>query len=60
MHARARWGLKRVAVVDFDVHHGNGTQAIFAHDPDLFYASARTSIPCYPGHRASVGARGGG
>jgi acetoin utilization deacetylase AcuC-like enzyme len=48
MHARARWGVKRVAVVDFDVHHGNGTQAMFAADPDLFYASSHQS-PCYPG-----------
>ncbi len=47
-HARARWGLRRVAVVDFDVHHGNGTQAMFAADPDLFYASSHQS-PCYPG-----------
>lgn len=46
--ARARYGLRRVAVVDFDVHHGNGTQAIFAADPDLFYASSHQS-PCYPG-----------
>ena len=37
MRARA-WGLQRVAVVDFDVHHGNGTQAMFAADADLFYA----------------------
>jgi len=35
-------------VVDFDVHHGNGTQAIFAADKDLFYASSHQS-PCYPG-----------
>ena len=48
LHARARWGLKRVAVVDFDVHHGNGTQDIFENDPDLFYASSHQS-PCYPG-----------
>jgi acetoin utilization deacetylase AcuC-like enzyme len=48
MHARARWGIQRVAVVDFDVHHGNGTQAMFAADPDLFYASSHQS-PCYPG-----------
>ena len=48
MHARARWGVQRVAVVDFDVHHGNGTQAMFAADPDLFYASSHQS-PCYPG-----------
>ena len=32
-------GLKRVAVVDFDVHHGNGTQNIFAHDPECLFAS---------------------
>jgi len=47
-HARARWGLKRVAVVDFDVHHGNGTQDIFFNDRDLFYASSHQH-PCYPG-----------
>jgi acetoin utilization deacetylase AcuC-like enzyme len=47
-HARARWDLKRVAVVDFDVHHGNGTQAVFAADPALFYASSHQH-PCYPG-----------
>ncbi len=46
--ARAVWGLKRVAVVDFDVHHGNGTQAAFADDPDLFYASTH-QWPLYPG-----------
>ncbi len=48
LHARAAWGVRRVAVVDFDVHHGNGTQAMFAADPDLFYASSHQS-PCYPG-----------
>lgn len=47
-HAEARWGLRRVAVVDFDVHHGNGTQAIFATEPGLFYASSH-QFPCYPG-----------
>jgi acetoin utilization deacetylase AcuC-like enzyme len=47
-HAQAKWGLKRVAVVDFDVHHGNGTQDIFFHDRDLFYASSHQH-PCYPG-----------
>ncbi len=47
-HARARWGLRRIAVVDFDVHHGNGTQEIFSPDADLFYASSHQS-PCYPG-----------
>ena len=47
-HARARWGLRRVAVADFDVHHGNGTQEIFENDPELFYASSH-QFPCYPG-----------
>jgi acetoin utilization deacetylase AcuC-like enzyme len=47
-HARAAHGAKRVAVVDFDVHHGNGTQDIFWKDPDLFYASTHQS-PLYPG-----------
>jgi acetoin utilization deacetylase AcuC-like enzyme len=47
-HARARWGKRRVAVVDFDVHHGNGTQSMFAGDADLFYGSSHQH-PCYPG-----------
>ena len=47
-HARARWGLSRVAVCDFDVHHGNGTQACFEHDSALFLASSHQH-PCYPG-----------
>ncbi|HUZ75019.1 MAG TPA: histone deacetylase family protein [Stellaceae bacterium] len=52
-HARQTHGLERVAAIDFDVHHGNGTQAIFAPDPHLFYASTHQS-PLYPG----TGARG--
>ena len=48
MHARERWGVKRVGVVDFDVHHGNGTQHIFQDDPNFFYASSH-QMPCYPG-----------
>lgn len=48
LHARHRWGIQRVAVVDFDVHHGNGTQAMFWGDADLFYGSSHQS-PCYPG-----------
>lgn len=47
-HAQAAHGLRRVAVVDFDVHHGNGTQACFQADPTLFFASSHQS-PCYPG-----------
>jgi acetoin utilization deacetylase AcuC-like enzyme len=40
--------LRRVAVIDFDVHHGNGTQAAFFARPELFYASSHQS-PLYPG-----------
>ncbi|NKB59289.1 MAG: histone deacetylase family protein [Alphaproteobacteria bacterium] len=47
-HAREIHGLNRVAVVDFDVHHGNGTQAIFQNNPDSFFASTHQS-PLYPG-----------
>ena len=41
-------GLARVAVIDFDVHHGYGTQAVVETDPSLFFASAHES-PGYPG-----------
>lgn len=47
-HARQAHGLERAAVVDFDVHHGNGTQAAFYDGPDLFYASTHQA-PLYPG-----------
>ena len=47
-HARVHHGLARVAVVDFDVHHGNGTEAAFERDPSLFYASTH-QMPLYPG-----------
>ena len=46
--ARHVHGLKRLAVVDFDVHHGNGTQHSFERDADLFFASSHQS-PFYPG-----------
>jgi acetoin utilization deacetylase AcuC-like enzyme len=45
-------GAERVAVVDFDVHHGNGTQDIFWSDPNVLYASSHQS-PLYPGTGAS-------
>ena len=48
LHGRARHGLDRVAVVDFDVHHGNGTQHMFEHDEGLFYGSSH-QWPAYPG-----------
>jgi acetoin utilization deacetylase AcuC-like enzyme len=47
-YARQRYDAERVAVVDFDVHHGNGTQDIFWSDPDLFYGSTH-QMPLYPG-----------
>jgi acetoin utilization deacetylase AcuC-like enzyme len=46
--ARNFHGLQRVAVMDFDVHHGNGTQAMFEADGELFYASTH-QMPLYPG-----------
>ena len=48
LRARAVHNLHRVAVIDFDVHHGNGTQAAFEADDGLFYASTHQS-PLYPG-----------
>jgi len=47
-HAIAAHGLSRIAVVDFDVHHGNGTQDIFWNDARVLYASTHQS-PLYPG-----------
>ena len=46
-HARAR-GIRRVAVVDWDVHHGNGTQEMFWRDPSVLYLSTH-QFPFYPG-----------
>jgi acetoin utilization deacetylase AcuC-like enzyme len=48
LQARAVHGLRRIAVVDFDVHHGNGTQDAFACDADLFFASTHQG-GAYPG-----------
>jgi len=57
-HAQATHGLKRVAVADFDVHHGNGTQACFEADASLMLASSH-QWPLYPGtgapHEKGVG-----
>ncbi|HET6604914.1 MAG TPA: histone deacetylase family protein [Xanthomonadaceae bacterium] len=47
-HALAGHGLARVAVLDFDVHHGNGTQEIFWDDPRVLYLSSHQA-PLYPG-----------
>ncbi len=47
-HGMARHGIERVAIVDFDVHHGNGTQDIFWSDKSVLYASTH-QMPWYPG-----------
>lgn len=47
-HARAVHGMERVAAIDFDVHHGNGTQAAFEHDPAYLYISTHQAY-IYPG-----------
>jgi acetoin utilization deacetylase AcuC-like enzyme len=49
-HLQRKYGVRRVAVVDFDVHHGNGTQAVFEADPTVFFASLHQDPrTCYPG-----------
>ena len=59
-HARERHGVERVLIVDWDVHHGNGTQDIFYEDPAVFYFSTH-QWPHYPGtgRRANRGAGAG-
>ncbi len=52
LHARAAHGLEKIAVVDFDVHLGNGTQAVFESDPGLLFASTH-EYPLYPGTGAA-------
>ncbi|WBV43355.1 histone deacetylase family protein [Pseudoroseomonas cervicalis] len=47
-HAQAAHGIARVAVLDFDVHHGNGTQAAVEADASILFLSSHQS-PCYPG-----------
>ena len=47
-HAQKAHGMQRVAIVDWDVHHGNGTQAIFWSDPSVLYASTH-QMPLFPG-----------
>lgn len=48
LHARHVHGVRRIAIFDFDVHHGNGTQDIFWDDPDTLYCSTH-QWPLYPG-----------
>jgi acetoin utilization deacetylase AcuC-like enzyme len=47
-HAQKQHGAERVAIVDFDVHHGNGSQDIFWNDPTVMYCSTH-QMPLYPG-----------
>jgi acetoin utilization deacetylase AcuC-like enzyme len=47
-HAQKRYGIERAAVIDFDVHHGNGSQEIFWSDPTVMYGSTH-QMPLYPG-----------
>ena len=47
-HAQAKYGIERVAILDFDVHHGQGTQAVVEPDANLFYGSTH-QYPLYPG-----------
>ncbi|MEO0444992.1 MAG: histone deacetylase [Verrucomicrobiota bacterium] len=47
-YAQAKYGVERVAILDWDVHHGNGTQDIFYDDPSVYYASLHQA-PWFPG-----------
>jgi acetoin utilization deacetylase AcuC-like enzyme len=55
-HAQRKYGISRAAVIDFDVHHGNGTQDIFWADKSVMYCSTH-QMPLFPGTGAS-GERG--
>jgi acetoin utilization deacetylase AcuC-like enzyme len=57
-YAQAKHGVERVLIIDWDVHHGNGTQEIFWTDPSVFYFSTH-QYPYYPG-TGSADERGGG
>jgi acetoin utilization deacetylase AcuC-like enzyme len=58
--ARSKLGLQRVAIIDWDTHHGNGTQDIFYDEPHVLYVSSHT-YPFYPGtgHWRELGAGAG-
>lgn len=47
-HALSRYGLERLAIIDFDVHHGNGTQEVFYYNPQVLYVSVHQD-PLFPG-----------
>jgi acetoin utilization deacetylase AcuC-like enzyme len=52
-HAQRHWNLERALIIDWDVHHGNGTQDIFYEDPSVFYFSTHQA-PHYPGTGAAT------
>ncbi len=52
-YALTQPNVQRVAILDWDVHHGNGTQAIVQNHPQIFYCSLHQS-PCYPGTGAAI------
>jgi len=52
-YAQDQYGLGKVAIVDFDVHHGNGTEDIFCNDPSVFFSST-FQHPFYPGSGADT------
>jgi acetoin utilization deacetylase AcuC-like enzyme len=52
-HAQRTYGCERVAIIDWDVHHGNGTQDIFWDDPSVLYLSTH-QMPLYPGTGAKT------
>lgn len=52
-YALAQPAVQRVAILDWDVHHGNGTQALVEHHPQIAYCSLHQS-PCYPGTGAAI------
>jgi acetoin utilization deacetylase AcuC-like enzyme len=47
-HAQQQYGIERVLIVDYDVHHGNGTEAMFYDDPSILFISTH-QYPLYPG-----------
>ncbi len=58
-HAQRTYGAERVAIVDWDVHHGNGTQDIFWDDPSVLFCSTH-QMPLYPGSGAKTETGGKG
>ncbi len=58
-HAQAAWGVERIAIVDWDVHHGNGTQAVFYDDPSVLFISIHQD-GLYPADQGRLDERGVG